>query len=66
MTKSEIAEEAWKNAASFLESDLLAREFEVPTDDPEHAVLMHIRAVIIPSLKQRAKIIARNRRPHGM
>jgi hypothetical protein len=62
VTKSKIAEEAWSRAASSLESDVLGRELELPPDDPEQAVLTHIREKVIPSLRQRAKIIVRNRK----
>lgn len=61
-TKSVVAEEAWKRAAAMLRSDYEARRFEVSVDDPETDVLEHIAKKVIPSLEQRAKIIARNRK----
>lgn len=64
MTKSEISEAAWRRAAKFLESDVLARDPEVTPDDPEYQVLRHIEKVVIPSILQRANIIRRNRRHH--
>lgn len=48
MTKSEVAEEAWRRAARFLASDVAARQLEVPEGDPEHDILLHIEEVIIP------------------
>ena len=62
MTSSQVAEEAWKRAASFLRSDLLARLHEVEEGTEEMAVLRHIERSVIPSLLQRSKIIARNRK----
>lgn len=62
MTKSEVAEEAWRRAAKFLVSDVAAREREVPESDPEWAILRHIEEVVVPSLLQRAAIIRRNRK----
>lgn len=62
MTSSQIAEEAWKRAAAFLHSDLLARTHEVEEGTDEMAILRHIEKNVIPSLQQRARIIARNRK----
>lgn len=52
MTKSEIAEEAWLKAALRLEEAFQG-------DDP---IARHVREKVIPSLRQRARIIARNRK----
>lgn len=54
MTPSEIAETAWKRAAR-----ILAAETKTVKDE---AVRSHIEAKVIPSLEQRARIIARNRK----
>lgn len=62
MTNSEVAEEAWRRAASFLRSDLIARIYEVEDGTDEMAVLRHIERKVVPSIEQRAKIIARNRK----
>lgn len=62
MTKSEVAEEAWRRAAKFLILDVTAHEQALPEGDPEWAILRHIEEVVIPSLLQRAAIIRRNRK----
>jgi len=61
-SKSEVAEAAWRKAASYLHADVETRLSEEAVPEEERRVLEHIQGSVLPSILRRADIIQRNRR----